>query len=189
MRTTIVSLLCATVLFTGSAAEPARHSPAFSILRIGTAPLQLSQYRGKVVALAFIYTTCPHCQHLTAILNSVAKDYSARGVQVLECAFNEDAVPTMPDFLKKAEPQFPVGYAPRASVLSYLQYPAADTRLLYVPHLVFVDRAGAIRGDYPGEGSFFADPEANIRKELDRMLKGSGATVRHSADRDSPVRH
>jgi thiol-disulfide isomerase/thioredoxin len=109
MRTTIVSLLGATVLFTGSAAEPARPGPAFSIMRIGTAPLKLSQYRGKVVALAFIYTTCPHCQRLTTILNSVAKDYSARGVQVLECAFNEDAVPTMPEFLKKVEPQFPVG--------------------------------------------------------------------------------
>ena len=110
-------------------------------------------------------------------------------MQVLECAFNEDAVPTMPDFLKKAEPQFPVGFAPRASVLSYLQIPIADTRPLYVPHLVFLDRAGTIRGDYPGEGSFFLDSDANIRKELDQMLKRSGATVRHSADRDSPVRH
>jgi thiol-disulfide isomerase/thioredoxin len=189
MRTTIVSLLGATVLFTGSATEPARPGPAFSIMRIGTAPLKLSQYRGKVVALAFIYTTCPHCQRLTAILNSVAKDYSARGVQVLECAFNEDAVPTMPDFLKQTGPQVPVGFAPRASVLSYLQYPAADPRLVYVPHLVFLDRAGTIRGDYPGEGSFFLDPDANIRKELDQMLKRSGATVRRSASPDSRVRH
>lgn len=189
MRTTIVSLFCATVLFTGSAAEPGRPGPAFSIMRIGAAPLKLSQYRGKVVALAFIYTTCPHCQRLTATLNSVAKDYSARGVQVLECAFNDDAVPTMPQFLKQVEPQFPVGFSARAPVLSYLQYPADNSRPLYVPHLVFLDRSGTIRGDYPGEGPFFADPEANIRKELDQMLKHSGATVRRSANPDSPVRH
>jgi peroxiredoxin len=177
MRTILVSLLCATVLFTGSAAEPARPSPAFSIMRIGAAPLKLSQYRGKVVALAFIYTTCPHCQHLTTILNSVAKDYSARGVQVLECAFNDDAVPTMPEFLKQVDPQFPVGFATRASVMSYLQYAIADPRPLYVPHLVFLDRAGTIRGDYPGEGPFFADPDANTRKQLDQMLKRSGPSA------------
>ena len=181
MRTIIVSLLCATALFTGSAAEPARRSPAFSIMRIGAGPLKLSQYRGKVVVLAFIYTTCPHCQRLTTMLNSVAKDYSAHGVQVLECAFNDDAVPTMPQFLKQVEPQFPVGFSARAPVLSYLQYPADNSRPLYVPHLVFLDRAGTIRGDYPGEGPFFADPEANIRKELDRMLKHSGAVTSASA--------
>ena len=134
--------------------------------------MQLSQYKGKVVALAFIYTTCPHCQHLTGVLNQIAKDYSARGVQVLECAFNADAVQTMPEFLQRFAPQFSAGYATRASVLSYLQYSTDDPRPLYVPHMVFLDRTGVIRGDYPGEGPFFQDPDGNIRKELDKMLQG-----------------
>ena len=181
MRTLLISLLGATALFTGSAAEPVRRSPPFSIMRIGSAPLKLSQYKGKVVALAFIYTTCPHCQHLTTTLNQVAQDYAARGVQVLECAFNDDAVATMPEFIKQFNPFFPVGLATRASVMSYLQYPITDTRPLYVPHLVFLDRAGIIRGDYPGEGPFFQDPDGNIRKELDTILKGSPAITSVSA--------
>src|SRR5947199_10421042 len=111
MRTAFLSALCISAFFNGSAAEPARPSPAFSIARTGAAPLKLSQYKGKVVALAFIYTTCPHCQRLTATLNQVAKDYAARGVQVLECAFNDDAVPTMPEFIRQFTPAFPVGFA------------------------------------------------------------------------------
>ena len=183
MRTALISLLCGIVLFTGalftvSAAEPARPSPPFAIMRIGSAPLKLSQYKGKVVALAFIYTTCPHCQNLTTTLNQVAKDYAARGVQVLECAFNDDAVQTMPEFIGKFNPAFPVGFATRASVMSYLQYAITDPRPLYVPHLVFIDRAGVIRGDHPGEAPFFQDgADANIRQELDRMLKASGAAA------------
>jgi peroxiredoxin len=183
MRTALISMLfgialLTSALFTVSAAEPARPSPAFSIMRIASAPLKLSQYKGKVVALAFIYTTCPHCQHLTTSLNQVAKDYAARGVQVLECAFNDDAVQTMPEFIRQFNPAFPVGFATRASVMSYLQYTITDTRPLYVPHMIFIDRAGIIRGDFPGESPFLQDgPDASIRKELDQILKASGATA------------
>jgi thiol-disulfide isomerase/thioredoxin len=180
MRIALVSLLCATALFTASAADSARLAPPFSIMRIGDPPVKLSQYKGKVVALAFIYTTCPHCQHLTTILNQVAKDYASRGVQVLECAFNDDAVQTLPEFLKQFNPQFPVGFGTRASVMSYLQISLLDSRPLYVPHMVFIDRAGMIRGDYPGEAPFFQDPDGNVRKELDKMLKGAVAAT-HSA--------
>ena len=35
----------------------------------------LSQYSGKVVLLAFILTTCPHCQHTTQILSAIQNDY------------------------------------------------------------------------------------------------------------------
>ena len=176
MRTAIISLVCATALFTGSAAELPRKALPFTISRIADPPIKLSQYQGKVVALAFIYTTCPHCQHLTTILNQVAKDYAARGVQVLQCAFNDDAVQTMPEFIRQFKPAFPVGYNSRAAVMTYLGYTINDTRPLYVPHMLFIDRAGMIRGDYPGEGPFFQDPEGNVRKELDKMLKAPTAT-------------
>lgn len=182
MRTPLMSLVCASVLSTAalfplSAVEPSRPAPPFSIMRIGSAPLKVSAFKGKIVALAFIYTTCPHCQHLTTILNQVAKDYASRGVQVLECAFNDDAVQTMPEFLKQYNPPFPVGFSNRGAVMSYLQYSLTDSRPLYVPHMIFIDRTGIIRGDYPGEGPFFQDPEASVRKELDKMLKSSpGAT-------------
>jgi thiol-disulfide isomerase/thioredoxin len=180
MRPALFSLFGAAALFTASAADPVRPAPPFTITRIGDPPVKVSQYKGKVVALAFIYTTCPHCQHLTTLLNQVAKDYAARGVQVLECAFNDDAIPTMPEFLQQFNPHFPVGYATRASVMSYLQISILDSRPLYVPHMVFIDRAGMIRGDYPGEAPFFQDPDVNVRKELDKMLKSAPAAT-HSA--------
>ena len=178
MRTLWMSLVCASVfsttpLFPASAAAIPRPAPPFSIMRIGSTPLKVSAYKGKIVALTFIYTTCPHCQHLTSILNQVAKDYTSRGVQILECAFNDDAVQTMPEFVQRYSPAFPIGFAARAAVMSYLQYSPNDTRPLYVPHMVFIDRTGMIRSDYPGEGPFFQDPDANVRKELDKLLKSS----------------
>jgi peroxiredoxin len=154
-----------------SAADTDRPSPAFSFERPNSTPLTLAQYRGKIVALAFIQTTCPHCQQLTVELNRLATEYQPKGVQFLECAFNFDATPTMPDFLERFKPPFPVGVSNQAAVMSYLGYAMIGSRPVYVPHMVFIDRAGIIRADYPGESDFFRNAAANIRAQLDKMLK------------------
>jgi thiol-disulfide isomerase/thioredoxin len=150
-----------------------RPSPPFSLKRVGTPappPLALSQYRGKVVALAFIHTTCPHCQHLTEVLNPIAHDYAARGVQVLACAFNEGAEQLLPGFLSQFHPAFPVGWSTHDAVYAYLQYSEMNP-MGFVPHMVFLDRRGIIRADIPGESTFFNEPDTNIRKQLDDLLK------------------
>lgn len=171
MRHTLAVFSIAAFTLTATAADTARRSPPFTIQRTGAPPLQLSQYRGKVVALAFIHTTCSHCQQLTTELNLIARDYAGRQVQFLECAFNEDAVGALPEFLRRFTPLFPVGYGTTAAVMAYLQYPVVNPRPLYVPHMVFLDRAGAIRAEYPGDDGFFRDAGANIRAQLEKMLK------------------
>ena len=171
MRNALPIFLIAAFTFVAPAADMARPSPPFTIQRIGAPPLQLSQYRGKVVALAFIYTSCSHCQQLTTELNLIVPDYASRGVQFLECAFNGDAVAAMPEFLQRFTPPFPVGLATNADVMAYLQHSAIDPRPLFVPHMVFLDRAGVIRAEYPGGDAFFSNANANIRAQLDKMLK------------------
>src|SRR5437763_1053619 len=153
MRIALLITLCAvTAAFAADA--PARPSPPFQILRPGAAPVELSQYKGKVVMLAFIDTHCPHCQKLTNFLEEMAPKYAPRGVQVLECAFNDDAPNSIGGFMQQFHPPFPVGYSNRAAVLSYLQISILDQRPLYVPHVVFLDRKGMIRADYRGESDF-----------------------------------
>lgn len=148
-----------------------RPSPPLTLLRVGAQPVKLAQYRGKVVALAFILTTCSHCQQLTTEFNLLAKEYSARPVQFLVCAFNEDAIMTMPEFLERYQPPFPVGYSSRAAVLAFLQRTIIDPRPVYVPYLVMIDRAGMIRGEFGGRSDLFRDPMANLRTELNRLLR------------------
>jgi thiol-disulfide isomerase/thioredoxin len=177
MRTAILALLCGAAFLVSGADAPARPSPPFSILRVGAPPQQLSQYKGKVVLLAFISTVCPHCQQLTGELAPLAKEYGPRGVQFLEVAFNDGAEANLKDFVAKYQPGFPVGWSTHAAVMSYLGISLLDTHPLYVPHLVFLDRAGMIRADYPGESPFLLNPVPNIRAELDKLLKaGTAAT-------------
>jgi len=157
------------------AADTARPSPPFEIQRLNGPALQVNQYHGKIVALAFIDTGCPHCQDLTGTLNRISRDYEPRGVVVLECAFNEGAQAAVAEFQQHFAPAYPFGWSSRAAVMAYLQYNILDPRPLYVPHMVFIDRAGVIRADFPGEDSFFRNPASNIRAELDKLLHGAPA--------------
>src|SRR4051812_39301547 len=122
MLTSRSLFLGAVLALTANATDIPRPSPPLTILRDGAPPIQLSQFRGKIVALAFIQTSCSHCQNFTTILNVLAKDYAPRGVQFLECAFNDDAKATMPEFLKRFAPAYPVGYTSNAAVMTYLQH-------------------------------------------------------------------
>jgi Redoxin len=171
MRTAILTLLFATSALAADTAQPSRPSPPLTIERLGAPSVELSQYRGKVVALAFIFTTCSHCQDLTRTLGPLSREYALRGVQVLECAFNDDAKQTMPGFLQQFQPPYPVGWTSHAAVLAYLQRTILDTKPLYVPHMVFLDRRGIIQADYAGESDFFKDPATSVRAELEKLLK------------------
>ena len=129
----------------------------------------LSQYAGKVVALVFISTTCPHCQHTTQLLSGLQNEYGPRGVQFLAAAFNPDAAQLVPGFIAQFRPLFPVGSADRDSVLEYEQASLAKPN--YVPELMFIDRGRVIRAQHNGGDDFFKEQEKNIRDMLDTLLK------------------
>ena len=146
-----------------------RHAPEFVVRGAGGEAL-LSQYRGKVVLLAFIFTTCSHCQHTVGIMSEVQKEYASRGFQALGAAFNEMAAQLVSSFVTQFHPNFPVGSAARASVLEFLQVPS--NALLSVPVLVFIDKKGIIRSQHiGGDDPFFKDQEKSMRTELEALLK------------------
>jgi len=171
MRTALAAML-GVAAFTAAAQPAPKPSPALTINRAGSPAIQLSQYRGKIVLLAFIHTTCPHCQELTRELIPIAREYEKRGVQVVECAFNVNADQLVPAFVQEFQPPFPVGWTDNNTVMGYLGRSILDTTPFFVPHLVFLDRRGTIQGDFAGESEFMRTLDASIRAELGKLLKG-----------------
>ena len=164
-----VFLLLCLLATAGSAITIPRPAPEFVIRGPGGEEL-LSQYRGKVLLLALIFTTCPHCQHTVGIMSEVQKEYGSRGFQALGSAFNEMAAQLVPSFVSQFRPNFPIGYSPRATVLEFLQEPS--NAFLSVPILVFIDKKGIIRSQHMGaDDAFFKDQEKAIRAELETLLK------------------
>ena len=131
----------------------------------------LSSYKGKVVVLAFLSTTCPHCQRFVPTLSSAEREFGPKGVQVLGAAFNEMANMYLPDFVKQYRPEFPFGWAMRDPVLEFLQHSAMFQ--LYVPIVVGIDRQGVIREQYTGDSAFFENEQGNLRAMIERLLNQS----------------
>ena len=173
---TIASLvLAATSLWS---AEIPRAAPDLPIPLPSGKQIKISDYRGKVLCLAFILTTCPHCQKLTQVLEGVYKDLGPRGFEVLEAALNEN--PDVPSFVSNFKVPWPVGTAEVLSAVDFVQFPK-DKRPL-VPFLVFIDRKGMIRAQYTygtDESFFEAGLDQHIRDEVEKLLGESLKSSKH----------
>ena len=171
MRTLTLILTGLMIALTAPAASVPRPSPELIMQRGGAPPIKLSQFRGKIVALVLGQTTCEYCQYLTRTLKVIQKDYAARNVQVVECAFEEDVSTNYPMFLKAFAPNFATGYTTEEVVHKYLQWSPLKDGPLMVPYLILIDARGIIRGDFSGKDGFFLDADKRIRAELDKMTK------------------
>jgi hypothetical protein len=176
-----IILLLAAFAFAAQAADPLRDALPLDLLRPGAAPLKLSQYRGKVVVLALIFTSCSHCQNFTGIMNKLSADYTPRGAQFLECAFNDDAPQSLNKFVQDFRPAFPVGYNTSAAINTFLRRSMMETRPLYVPRLLVLNPAGKIQAEYSGDDNFFVNPEPPLRVLLDKMLPAKASAAKAPA--------
>lgn len=169
----VAELVCA---LAASAAEIPRRAPELAFTLPGGKQALLSSYRGKVVLVELLYTTCPHCQLSARALSRMYEELKPRGFQPLGVAFNEMASVLLPDFLKQTQPNFPIGYAQRDPVLSFLQHPSI--RRFVVPQFVLIDRKGMIRGQTTAEGSDDFYDEKNMRARIEALLNEPAGAAR-----------
>jgi len=170
----------------GFAEEVPRPSPDIVIDQPSGQKIQLSQYKGKVCVLAFILTTCPHCQKTVGILTALQNELGPRGLQVVASATEDMAAMNVPDFITRFKPSFPVGWSNYQAVLDYLQHNRMFK--MFMPQLVFLDRAGTIRAQYGGDDKFFAsDQEKHLREQIETLLKEPAPGAKKPAAR-APVK-
>ena len=156
------------------AANIPRPAPDFAINLSNGQQLTLAQNKGKVVALAFILTTCPDCQRTVRILIQCQNEFGARGFQALASAIEEKARADVPGFVSRFNPPFPVGYNLQRAALDFMQHPPMVGPVM--PLLAFIDREGVIRAQYEGYEPFLAadQVEKNLRaKILDLLNQGT----------------
>jgi peroxiredoxin len=162
--------------------ETPRPSTEFVIHLKDGKDLRVSQYKGKPLLLAFILTTCPHCQKTIGILSKAHSEFETRGVQMAAVAIEEAAAKNLAGFVATLNPPFPVGYnTDQKAILDFLQHP--PMLLLQMPVLVFIDAAGSVRAQYEGNAPFMTDDkqEQNIRHEIEGLLAGAAPAGRKSA--------
>jgi peroxiredoxin len=131
-----------------------------------------ASYRGDVVLVQFLYTTCKHCAQTAKLYQKLQQDLGPRGFKVVGVAFN-DGVTTKPELIKNFSEQngvtFPIGAATSPTVLQYLGL-TVMTRLV-VPQVVVIDRNGTVRAQSEALGSPELQDEQHLRGLLEGLLK------------------
>lgn len=177
----IAAVLGSLVLVTGSlwAADVALPRPAPKLVFNvpGKPPQDLSQYRGKVVALEFIFTTCPHCRAASKVMSKLQTEYAAKGLQVLDVAVNANADLLVDGFVKDLQPTFPVGWVMQNEMTAFMGF--TDGRFV-VPQLALIDRKGVIHYQTPATENDDWDKmmnEDSIRKHIEELLHTTAAVT------------
>ena len=164
-----VALLAGAVVLQAEVPAMPRHAPEFVIHFPDGSQSLLSSYRGKVVALLFVYTTCIHCQHTSQLFSKLNTEFAGRGFQPIDVAFNDMANLFVKDFVKENGINYPVGFSPREPVLDYLAIPVIERYV--VPQIVWIDRKGNIRSQTPPLGEDKLLKETYWREMLETLLK------------------
>jgi peroxiredoxin len=161
-------VISSVVVASAAAATVPRQAPEFAILMPNKSQVLLSQYRGKVVVLEVLFTTCPHCQNTSQVMSRLQTEYGPKGFQALGVAFNEMANMLVADFVRDFKVNYPVGYSLRDPVVTFLQ--ANPNQSLHVPQLVFIDKKGVIRHQSLQQNDSQTHNEAFMRKMIEQLL-------------------
>ncbi len=160
MRLFFATLLAGMVAY--AALPVPRPAREFTFVEPSGKQTLLSSFRGKVVMIQFLSTTCPHCRDLSMELSQMQKDLP--GVQFVGVAFNE-ATPQMAQAYKNQfHIDFPVAFAGAETVLNFLGF--SVTERLMVPQVAIIDKKGVIRAQSAALGS----PELYDTKTLKPLL-------------------
>jgi thiol-disulfide isomerase/thioredoxin len=147
--------LVASSIFAGDTSA-ARKAPELAFHLPGEGQRLLSQYRGKVVAIEFIFTTCPHCQAAAKVNSKLYSEYASRGFQMIDLAINlndhgpisdQQAASMAQEFATTYGANFPVGWVDKNQMLAFMDFSIMDR--LVVPQIVLIDRKGFIRYQTP----------------------------------------
>lgn len=181
MRTVVSAAFLLAFSVVAPSAQVPRPASEFVVRMVPNGQSLLSAYTGKPVVLAFLSTTCPHCQRFVPTLNQAQREYGPKGLRVIGAAFNPMANMYVPDFIKQFRPEFPFGWSMREAVEQFLEH--SPMFQLYVPVVVAIDRSGTIREQHTGDGAFFENEVVNLKNMVERLLKtaDSGAKKKSAA--------
>ena len=159
--------------------ESLRKAPDLSFNVPGEGQKTLSEYRGKVIALEFIFTTCPHCQAASRMMTKLQQELGARGLQVIDVAVNPNADLLVENFVKDYQVGFPVGWTTSAQMTAFMGF---KSDRYVVPQLVLIDRKGYIHYQTPATEDSKWDSlmkEDMVRQHIEQLLSPGQSAARH----------
>ena len=156
-----------------------RKSPEFTVNDPSGKQIPISSFKGKILVIPFMFTTCPHCQREAQMLTKLQKEFASKGVVMLGTVFNDANGRMATQFVKEFNIGFPVGFNTRDAVTTYLGLSVMDRWV--VPQVAIIDRKGTIVAQSVATGSPELQDEAYLRNFLEKLVKEGAAPAKTSS--------
>ncbi len=175
MKRAFAVLLCGAIaaIWSGepsaNAQQALRRAPSWDLADYNGQWHDLLDYRGKVLIIEMMKTTCPHCATFADILAEVPRKYEGKVAIVAIVSPAADNPEMVKQYVSGHKVTYPVVFDVGQMQMSYILKPSVD-----LPHVYIVDANGYIRADY-GYSLTTRDifEGKGLYTELDRLL-GAG---------------
>jgi len=130
----------------------------------------LQDYRGKVVLIDIMTTSCPHCMLLSSTLEKAKEKYGDK-LAILSVVLPPDNQQTVAKYKEVNHVTVPIVCDMGQMTISYLNAKPGQAHL-DVPHLFIIDKQGTIRNDFAyteQDRAVFEGP--GLFGEIDKLLK------------------
>jgi peroxiredoxin len=170
MRTILTVLLCAAALF-AAGDNSGRRAPGFALPDAKMQVYDLADYRGKIVLLELMQTTCGHCAAFADVIERVQQKYGDKVAILAVVNSRADDQNTVAQYISGHRVTYPVLFDAGQMAYSYLRSMSFDT-----PHVFLIDARGTIENDW-GYSLITRDIfEGNgLMSEIDSLLASQAA--------------
>ena len=154
-----------------------RRAPGFSLPDSNFKQYDPQDYRGKLLLIEIMQTSCPHCARFSAILEEVRSKYGAK-VAILSIVNPPDNQATVAKYIADHNIKVPILFDCGQAAASYVRATPQNPSLS-IPHVFLIDPEGVIRKDFrygPDTKEIFEG--TGLFSEVDRLLTGTPAGSR-----------
>jgi peroxiredoxin len=164
--TALVLTGCVTLFAAGEYSN--RRAPGFSLSDSHFQQHDPQDYRGKVLIIDFMQTTCGICMKLADALVQVKAKYGDK-IAIMSIMTLPDNYQTVDKFAADHKIGWPMLFDSGQVMMSYLKVTPANPQV-HFPHLFLVDGNGTIKNDFEGSEDK-ALTVAALSAEIDKLLK------------------
>jgi peroxiredoxin len=148
----------------GASENANRRAPGFSLMDSKFAQHDPQDYRGKVVLVEFMQTTCGVCLQLTEHLVQVKQKFGDK-IAILSITTAPDSFQTGDQYAKDHHLSWPILFDMGQVMMSYLKMTPTNLTV-HFPHLFVIDGQGMIRADFDND-----EPVDRISAEIEKIAK------------------
>lgn len=168
MRLFLTLLLTVFTLTAGDLSN--RRAPSFSLMDQNQKERDIQDYRGKVLLIEWMQTTCPHCKLFSAILEEAKAKYPGK-VEVLSVVLPPDSIENVRKYIKENKITTPILFDSGQMTASYLKITPQNPTVVF-PQVFLIDQNGMIKENFKYSNATEAVFSGRaLFPEIDKLVK------------------